>query len=166
MNTFEEKFQDSRTQRVLGFFLAKGLLVGEDIPRRGNTKLDLDDVFWVGDNVEPRVFEVLPAAMIHFPKTFIGRAQAPADLVEVIQAIKAGQKTGPDFRGMRFRTMRKWANRATTDKRTKPLSKIKRNKTLRLSPEALKALEEKSKEAGISQTELVERLLMAVSVSS
>ena len=159
MTTFEKDFRDPRTQRVLGFFMAKGLLVGHDIPHKGHVKLDLEEVFWVGDRVEPRVFEVLPAAMVHFPKTFIGKAQAPEGLTHVIRAIQAGDAEGPDFRGMRFRAMRKWANRATRDKRTKPLSKIKRNKTLRLSPEALAALESKAAKAGISQTQFLEHLL-------
>ena len=159
MTTFETDLRDPRTQRVLGFFIAKGLLVGLDVPRRGDVKLHIDDVLWVGDHVEPRVLEVLPAAMIHFPRTFIGKAKTPDDLVEVLRAIKAGEKQGPDFRGMRFRAMRKWANRATTDKRTKPLGQIKRNKTLRLSPAALQALETQAEKAGVSQTQYLESLL-------
>ncbi len=159
MTTFETDFRDPRTQRVFGFFIAKGLLVGQDVPRKGDAKLHLQDVLWVGHRVEPRVLEVLPAAMIHFPKTFLGKAQAPDDLVEVIRAIKRGDEQGPEFRGMRFRAMRKWANRATRDGRTKPLSKIKRNKTLRLSPEALHALETGAQQAGVSQTSFLEHLL-------
>jgi hypothetical protein len=160
VTTFEKDFNDPRAQRVLGFFMAKGLLVGQEVPRRGDVKLNLDDVLWVADRVEPRVLEVLPAAMIHFPRTFLATAQAPDDLADVIRAIKAGDEQGPDFRGMRFRAMRKWANRATKDKRTKPLSQIKRNKTLRLSPEALHALESGAENAGVSQTQFIERLLI------
>ena len=157
---FETNFKDPRTQRVLGFFIAKGLLIGDDIPHHGDVKLNLNDVLWVGAHVEPRVLEVLPAAMIHFPRTFIQKAKAPSDLVEVVKAIKTRQEQGPDFRGMQFHTMSKWANRATADKRTKPLAKIKRNKTLRLSPEALLALEEGAKREGISQTQFIENLLI------
>lgn len=159
MNSLEEKLKDPRAIRVLGFFVAKGLLIGRKILPKGNVKLNLKDVYWVGNHVEPRVFEVLPAAMLHFPKTFIGGAHAPAELLEVIRAIQLGEKNGPDFMGMRFRDMRKWANHKTKDKRTKPLSQIKRNKTLRLSPKALAALEEKSKKAGVSQTYFLEMLL-------
>lgn len=159
MATFETDFRNPRTQRVLGFFMAKGLLVGQDVPHQGDAKLYLNDVFWVGNRVEPRVLEVLPAAIIHFPRTFIGKANAPNDLTDVIQAIKAGDEQGPDFRGMRYRAMRKWANRATKDKRTKPLNKIKRNKTLRLSPAALEALETGAARVGVSQTQYLEDLL-------
>ena len=159
--TFERNYQDTRTQRVLGFLMAKGLLVGEDIPLRGDVKLDIEDVLWVGAKVEPRVLEVLPAALIHFPRTFMRKAHIPNDLAEVIEAIRARKTQGPDFRGMRFRTMSKWANRGTTDKRTKPLAEIKVNKTLRLLPAALEALEFGARKAGLSETHYIEQLLLA-----
>ncbi len=141
--------------------MAKGLLVGEDVPLHGDAKLDVEDVLWVGAKVEPRVFEVLPAALIHFPRTFIRKAMIPAQLAEVISAIKAGKTSGPDFRGMRYRDMRKWANKATTDGRTKPLSEIRVNKTFRLSPKAVAALERRSKQAGLTKTRFLESLLLA-----
>lgn len=159
--TFERNYQDMRTQRVLGFLMAKGLLVGEDIPLCGDVKLDIEDALWVGAKVEPRVLEVLPAALIHFPKTFMRKAHMPKDLSEVIEAIRARKTQGPDFRGMRFRTMRKWANRGTTDRRTKPLAKIKVNKTLRLAPAALEALASGARKAGLSETHYIEQLLVA-----
>ena len=151
---------DPRRNRLLGSVFAKGLLVGEGIAHRGDVKLDVKDVFWVGENVEPRVFEVLPAALIHFPKTFLGKAHIPDTLRQVVDSIVSEKREGLDFRGMRYRDMRKWANRAITDRRTKPLSKIKRNKTLRLSPAALRALEKRAKKAGVSQTQFVEQLLL------
>ncbi len=161
MTAFERNYQDMRTQRVLGFLVAKGLLVGEDIQHRGDVKLDIEDVLWVGAKVEPRVLEVLPAALIHFPRTFMRKAHIPNDLAEVIKAIRARKTQGPDFRGMRFRTMSKWANRGTTDKRTKPLAEIKVNKTFRLLPAAIEALKVEAHKAGLSETHYIEQLLLA-----
>lgn len=161
MKAFEKDFRDVRTQRVLGFLLAKGLLVGQDIPLHGDAKLDIDDVLWVGAHVEPRVLEVLPAALIHFPRTFLGKAQIPEGLKEVIKAIRANHARGPDFRGMCYRNMRKWANRPTADGRTKPLSEIRINKTFRLSPDAISALEKRSRRAGLTMTRFLEGLLTA-----
>ncbi|MCP4447572.1 MAG: hypothetical protein GY811_19860 [Myxococcales bacterium] len=161
MTRFERNYQDPRTQRVLGFLMAKGLLIGDGIPLRGDVKLSIKDVLWVGAKVEPRVLEVLPAALIHFPRTFMGAAQIPEDLAEVIGAIRAREDQGPDFRGMRFRAMSKWANRATSDKRTKPLNKIKVNKTFRMAPDAIAALIGGAEKAGVSQTQFLEQLLLA-----
>ena len=158
--TFEDKFRDRRTQHVMGFLLAKGLLVGEDIPLRGEAKLDVEDVLWVGRNVEPRVLEVFPAALIHFPRTFLRTARIPRALKEVVAAIKAGDKRGPDFEGMRYRDMKKWADKATTDRRTKPLSEIRINKTFRLSPDAIRALEQRSMKAELTMTRFLENLLL------
>ena len=158
--TFEDNFRDTRTQKVLGFLIAKGLLIGEDVPVNGSVKLDVEDVLWVGANVEPRVLEVFPAALIHFPRTFMRTAQIPAELADVITAIKAGNPRGPDFRGLRYRDMRKWANKSTSDGRTKPLSEIRINKTFRLSPKAVAALEKRSKQAGLPKTRFLEKLLL------
>ncbi len=162
MTTFETYFQDRRTQVTLGFFLAKGFLVGQDLTRNGDVKLRITDVLWVGEHVEPRVLEVLPAAMIHFPRTFLGTVDTPVTLAEVIAAIRNGDVQGPDFRGMRYQDMRKWANRSTTDGRTKPLSEIRVNKTFRLSPAAIAALKMRSSEQGLSMTRFLEELLLAV----
>lgn len=159
MTTFETHFQDARTQRVLGFLLAKGLLVGQDVPRNGEAKLRIKDVLWVGDHVEPRALEVLPAAIIHFPRTFLGTIDMPVALADVIEAIVNGDMRGPDFRGMRYRDMRKWANRGTADGRTKPLSEIRVNKTFRLSPAAIDALKKRSREQGVSMTRFLEDFL-------
>ncbi len=158
--TFERNYRDTRTLQVLGFLIAKGFLVGKDIPLRGDVKLDIEDVLWVGAKVEPRVLEVLPAALIHFPKTFMRKAHMPDDLAEVIKAIRAQKTQGPTFRGMRFRTMSKWANRSTADKRTKPLAEIKVNKTFRLLPAALEALKLEARKAGLSETHYLEQLLL------
>jgi len=158
--TIEENFRDRRTQHVMGFLLAKGLLVGEGIPLRGEAKLYVEDVLWVGRNVEPRVLEVFPAALIHFPRTFLGTAHIPANLKEVITAIRARDKHGPDFEGMRYRDMKKWADKATADRRTKPLSEIRINKTFRLSPDAIRALEQRSMKAELTMTRFLEKLLL------
>src|SRR5580692_7437083 len=78
---------DPRYKKVLGFLTAKGLLFDETIEPRPNVKLDMKDVFWVAEKVEPRVFEVLPAALLHFTKTFFNTEVIPNDLKEIIEAI-------------------------------------------------------------------------------
>ena len=61
---------------------------------------------------------------------------------------------------MRYRDMRKWANKGTADGRTKPLAEIRINKTFRLSPDAIAALQKRSQEAGVTKTRFLEELLL------
>ena len=65
MNKFREK--------VLGFLKAKGLLIAPDITPMPSIKLDAQEVYEFALKYEPRVLEVFPAALIHFPSTFLHR---------------------------------------------------------------------------------------------
>lgn len=154
------RFRDARAQRVIGFLAAKKLLITDQFKLWPNTKLRLDDVLWVGKNVEPRVLEVLPAALIHFPKTFIGKNDMPAQLENVIDAIRNNRPEGPDFEGMRYRNMKRWVNRTLPDKRTKPLKEQKRNKTFRLVPEAIEKLKRMAKMHNTNETQVLEKLIL------
>lgn len=57
---------DLRFQKSVAFLASRGLLgTNRTVPRfsRGQ-RLDIEDVLWAGTQVEPRILEVLPAAVI------------------------------------------------------------------------------------------------------
>jgi hypothetical protein len=117
---------------------------------------------WTAEHIEPRVLEVLPAAMIHFPKTFIGIKDIPDELgliIADIQKRKIPEMT--EWRGIQVKNMVKWANKSLKDKRTTPQHRKKQTRTFSLSVEAGKKLKELSKSQNRSETEILEKLLLA-----
>ena len=103
--------EDQRFKKVLGFFVAKGLLFTKAVEPQPTVKLDVADVLWVGEHIEPRVFEVLPAALLHFPKTFLHQEKLSDEFVGIIERIKKDVKEGPDFQGISYLKMRHWARK-------------------------------------------------------
>jgi len=155
---------DPRAQKVMGFLVGKGLLWTNQNIEPFFGKIMLEDAFWVAENVEPRVYEVLPAAMVHFPKTFIGIQHIPEKLKMILDAL---QKQKPieidEWKGIPIRNIVKWTNRPLKDKRSKPMNQKKQNKTFRLSPEINRKIKELAEEKMISETELLEALVRKAS---
>ena len=70
----QEHTQDRRFRESMGFLVAKGFLkTNFPVPLLPNKRLRLEDVLWAGTHVEPRILEVLPAAVLrleqHRPAT-------------------------------------------------------------------------------------------------
>lgn len=151
---------DRRYLKVIGFLKAKGFLFAEKIEPKPNVKLDVRDVLWVGEKVEPRVLEVFPAAFLHFPKTFFNTRAIPKELLEIINAIKTKVHLDQNFRGIEFKKMNQWANRSLKDSRVKPISIKKVPCSFRLSPEVIQILKYQASSAEISETEFLENLVM------
>ena len=150
---------DKRYHKVLGFFVAKKLLVATNINPQPSIKLDIRDVLWVAENIEPRVLEVLPAAILHFPKTFLHLDQLPKELSDTIESIKKGKKDGQDFQGIAYSKMLHWAKKQLEDGRVKPIGKKKITKTYRFSPKVAESLKALSKKQGKSETSILEDLI-------
>jgi hypothetical protein len=153
--------KDPRYRRVIGFFKAKGLLIAENIPARPIAKLDLNDVLWVAEKLEPRVFEILPAAILHFPKTFLNLKILPYELQLRVDAIKNHKNINEDFRGIEFKKMKRWANLQLQDYRIIPINERKIAKNYRFRPTVITALKKRAKKIGISETECLEQLILA-----
>lgn len=151
---------DRKTKKVLGFLVGKGLLWTNRTlpPFRG--KIMVEDALWVAENAEPRVYEVLPAAMLHFPKTFIGREGIPAELHAIMTDIRRNEiPRFEHWKGIKTKDMVKWANKKLNDKRSKPTSSLKVNKTFRFSPDTIERLKFLSSKMKIAETEVLERLI-------
>jgi len=150
---------DPRYRRVMGFLVAKGLLTATDIAPLPTVKISLADALWVGETLEPRVLEILPAALAHFPRTFLGRAEMPADLGEVLRAVQRGDPAGPPFRGVPYERVMRWATLPLPDKRTRPLAERRVARTFRMKPELLARLAKQAARTRHSQTDLLEQAL-------
>lgn len=141
-NELATKRKDLRFQKTMALLKAKGLLdTNLAIEPRPSLRLDIRDVLWAGQHVEPRILEVLPAAILHFPKNFIGVENAPKEFLQVLEYIKKNMKKGPDFEGLEYDKMKFWADTKLKDGRTKSTLEKRRPKSFRLHPDSLQILE-------------------------
>lgn len=152
--TFEGMVAD-----VMGFLVAKGLLISSDCKPKGSAKLFSHEVMRVAEEYEPRVLEVLPAAIIHFPRSFRDKEKFPPQLFEVVNRIKKGSLRGPNFNGIRYSQMRRWAEITLADKRARPLRDQRKLISFRLKPSQINRLKIVAKEKGQSATGVLQELL-------
>lgn len=150
--------KDPRFKKVMGFLKAKGLLdTNLQILATPSIRLNIQDALWAGKNIEPRILEVLPAAVLRFNKNWIELDNAPHDFHEVMKCIRQNSELGPDFEGLEYKKMKFWANAPLKDRRTKPVQEKRRSKIFRLRPESLLKLERLVKSRKFSdQTEALE----------
>lgn len=156
--SFKKLLNDLRYIKVMGFFCAKKLLLA-DVKPMPNVKIDVADVLWVADKIEPRVLEVLPAALIRFPKTFLRADNLPEQLIQIVRTIKAGEKTGPDFNGMSYQQMKRWADLPLADRRTKPANEKRQSRTYRFTQKTLENLKKISSKLNKTETAVIEDLI-------
>jgi hypothetical protein len=134
--------RDPRFIKTMALLKAKGLLdTTLPILPLPSVRIDIKDALWAAKYVEPRILEVLPAAILHFNKNFIGLEHVPEELKIILQKIKANEVDGPDIDGIEYKKMKFWANIKLSDKRTKPSQEKKRTKVFRLKLETIAKLE-------------------------
>lgn len=154
--------RDRRFLEVMGFLAAKGLLeTNFPVPRRPNRRLLLKDVLWAGQEVEPRILEVLPAAILRLGAHFDFNAEKYPELAGVLSALRKQAAEGPEFCGIPYAKLRVWADFPLPDRRVKISSEKKIPRTFRLRPDVITALKERAREAGCTETELLERKILA-----
>lgn len=154
------QFADYDTRQVLGFFISKGLLIAPGIDPAPTAKLRIETVVDIGLKVEPRVLEVLPAAILHFPRSFINLDKMPDKLKMVVEAIRKDQKSGPTLGGIKYQAMKRWANKKLKDGRAVPEEHRRIMRSYRFSRAALSRLKQRSKELGRTETEILEELIL------
>lgn len=139
--------------------MAKGLLFAPHVKPLSSVKIKISDAIEVGLTSEPRVLEVLPAALLHFPRSFLGHQEMPDKLKQTLDCIRQGSESGPSLSGIPYSAMLRWANEPLPDKRTRPESERKITKAFRLKKSALDNLTKASQRDQISQSALLEKLL-------
>lgn len=66
------KRKDIRFLKTMGFLVSKGFLkVNYNIPNLPNMRLHIEDAIWAGKNIEPRILEVLPAAVLRLKPNIV-----------------------------------------------------------------------------------------------
>lgn len=96
---------DPRVTHVLGKYKSEGWIQAPGI-KEVQGGVYLDDVLWVGENVEPRVLELLPAILLKKPRT-IHFKELPEDLRDAINQLKKNKLTG-NFRGIPLTDCYQW----------------------------------------------------------
>lgn len=150
---------ERKERKVIGFLVAKGLLVDPTIEPLPGAKLDVRDVLEVAEHIEPRVLEVFPAALLKFPRTFTKIEKLPSELREIVHAIRCGERRDTVYRGIRYADMLRWAEKRLPDRRTKPISEKRILRAFRLRPETVQSLIKSAKSANRSQAELIDALV-------
>lgn len=154
--------RDRRFRDTLGFLVAKGLLkTNVPIDLAPNRRLRIDDAIWAGCTVEPRILEVLPAAVLRLSRHFDLDPLKHAGLARTVDQLRRRKAHGDAFCGIPYEKLRVWAELPLRDKRVKPASEKKVSRTFRLSPAALERLRSMARERGSSETATLESLLGA-----
>lgn len=152
---------DRTTKTVLGFLVAKGFIVAPTITPKPTAKIDIKAAIKVGTQVEPRVLEVLPAAMLRFPKSFLHWENIPEKLRVVLECLKKNLDEGPDLGGLPYKDLKQWADFELPDKRTVPNNEKKVKKYWKLRPAIIAEIKRRADIQGISEGQVIEALLNA-----
>lgn len=154
----QELKNSTKYRRVIGLLTSLDLLVSVEPVPKTVSKVELKDVLEIGRKVEPRVLEVLPAALLSSPKSFFHIDEAPEDLQQVVSALEKGEE-GPDFESVPFKKIYEAANRPVKDKRRKRVSERRVSKTFRFSRDIWNALQKQCHASGMDYTAYLESLV-------
>lgn len=148
------KFNDPRYKKVIGKFVAVGLLEHNKIgPYRG--RIILEDVFWVGQ-IEPRVLELLPAVILRRPKLVDIRGEMPEDLRQLLIDLRKGVAVTA-FRGIPAERFTPWVSRLGRNAAAPSLLK-----TFRFQRQDIEKINELKKRTGLNETEIIRKALQSL----
>ncbi len=156
-------FKNNKAQKVLGFLHAKGLLWVRGVKPQHFAKIQAKDALWVAKNIEPRVLEVLPAALLHFPRAFLLVDELPDNFLKIVTDIKKGKQDGDNYNGIEYKDMFRWANIQLQDQRTKKQENKKNNMTIRLSEKHKLKLKAMANQQKTTLTDLLEKWIESYS---
>lgn len=157
----DKRRTDIRYLRAMAFFVKKGFLrANADFTKYYLPKVRVQDAIWAGQMVEPRILEVLPAAVARLPRAFIFEGQKNNELREVAEALANKQEIGKDFFNIPYRKIRTWMFLQLKDQRTKTEQNKKMMKTFRFIPAVVEKLSQLKEATGNSETEIIEQLVL------
>lgn len=145
---------DPRYLKTIGRLKRDGLLDVHDIPEyRG--QVFLQDALWAAQ-IEPRIYELLPAIIARRPKCF-AYLTLPDDLEVVVRELKRGH-AATSFRGVAAEKYERWSS--FIGRRHGDLRVLK---SFRLRRKLLEILRELSEKSSKSETRILEEALEAYS---
>lgn len=148
----EAKRKDPRYQRVAGRLAREKLLLTQDVAP-ANTHPTVEEALWAGEEVEPRILELLPAILLRRPRLFMQARTLPDDLVQVVRELKRGHPETV-FRGIPPQKYAYWVQHL--GRRGKGITIPK---THRFTGEDLEALEELKKRWNLDETAAIRKAL-------
>jgi hypothetical protein len=101
--------RDPRYRRVLGRFVAAGLLSANEPTKPYRRAIRVADALWAGE-LEPRILELLPALLIKKPSFFEDRSKLPHDLAQVVRSLRRAE-VPTEFRGIPGADLARWLPR-------------------------------------------------------
>ena len=141
--------RDPRYLKTIGSLVRTGLLVHNRVaPYRG--LVTVEDALWAGD-LEPRIFELLPAVLLKKPKLFTRTGPLPQDLAKVLNDLRRGTAT-QEFRGISAKNYSTWVKRVGRAGKNPSLLK-----TFRFAEEDLLKLDVLRKLTGDSETDIIRK---------
>lgn len=159
LNSKARAVQNSKLyERVVGILSGLGFLIAPGVVPLPQSKVDFEDALEIGLNIEPRVLEVLPAAVLSFPGSFRHFEKAPDGFKQIVQALKSG-KEGPDFHGITFSKFFEAANRPIRNRKRKVVTERRISKTFRFSPNTIQSMIRRAREKNLDYTMYIEQLI-------
>lgn len=156
----EKMRQDRRFLDAMGFLVSKGFLrTNLDLALLPNKRLRIDDIIWAGKNVEPRILEVLPAAVLRLRKHFDFDPMIHQELGRIVEQLRRREDKGDAFLGVPYDKVKVWADFPLRDKRVKAVGAKKIVKTFRLNQTAVARLKKKAEAERCTETEILEKMI-------
>ena len=157
----QQNREDVRYKRAMAFLTKKGFLKTNMIfADYYFARLRVKDFIWAGKNVEPRILEVLPAAVARLPRAFImDTGMETLALQKTVQDLNLKKEIGHDFLNMPYNKVKVWMDIPLNDKRTKIFSEKKKLVTFRLSHEVISKIKVLASNARLSEADLIESLV-------
>jgi hypothetical protein len=124
-----------------------------------NKRLRIDDAILAGQNVEPRILEVLPAAVLRLGRHFDLDPGKHADLTRTVTQLRTRQDRGEEFQGIPYTKLKVWAEIPFPDRRVKPAAEKKVTKTFRLHPPGSRSPSGKAQVRRTTETAILESLI-------
>ena len=144
--------RDPRFRRVLGRFVAAGLLSTSEATKPQRGPIRVADALWAGE-VEPRILELLPALLIKKPSLFEDTTQLPDDLAQVVRSLRRAE-IPDEFRGIPGADLAHWLPRLGRSG-----AAPSRLRCFRLSAEESRLLAQLSRELDTTEVAVVRRAL-------
>lgn len=152
--------EEERFVNILLFLKNKGLLLlNKELKTIRNKKINVKDILDLA-RIEPRVIEVFPAAYIRFESKFVNASAIPDELNRIIKELRQGIDGKNEFMGISQKQMLRWCNSKLRDNRSKPLKEKKVLSSFKLSPMAIKKLNELNAKSKLTKTEILETLIL------
>ena len=153
--------KDLRYKKAMAFLVRKGFLkTNMNFENYYQAKIKIKDLIWAGQNVEPRILEVLPAAAARLPRAFIfDTTKNTIALQKVVIDLNENKAKGADFLKVPYEKIKVWMNLTLNDGRTKIAENKKIMRTFRLKPETIHKIELLKKKNGTSEATVIESLV-------